>query len=231
RRSGAQSARVGAQHTPRHRIQRTRTPETRQHAGRAEARPCMSHMSSLANFCALYTPSPTIAEETAWDMSESGAFRRVYQPVPGWIVGVRPVPFDEQLELGADPALVCADGRSKLEALCRDPVESLMKVSTLVQEQPEALARVPGDFTFVHLRPHGEATAVRSCSGRVPLFIHVGREQCAVASRLDYLVRYLPHDFVLDPVANGVWLSGYRLIIDQRSLLAGVHALQAGCFA
>lgn len=190
----------------------------------------MSRMSAVANFCALYAPSPPVAEETARDMSESGAFNRVYQPVPGWIVGVRPVPSHEELELGAEPALVCADGRSKLEALCRDPVESLMKVSALVQEQPEALARIPGDFTFVHLRPHGAATAVRSCSGRVPLFIHVGREQCAVASRLDYLVRYLPHDFVLDPVANAVWLSGYRLVVDQRSLLAGVHALQAGCF-
>lgn len=191
----------------------------------------MSGLPPLNSLFALYCDSPIDREIATRDMTLSGDFDKVWQPIPGWIVGARALPWGADLDTGSEPSIVCAEGLHRLLGMGTDAPTALSRVVRLASERPNQLGSIPGDFTFIHLSARGRATAVRSCSGRVPLFCHSTQDRSAVATRLDYLVRYLPHHFELDPLATSVWLSGHRLFLDERSHFSGVKVLQAGNYA
>ncbi|MBN2305455.1 MAG: hypothetical protein JXQ72_13300, partial [Anaerolineae bacterium] len=138
--------------------------------------------------------------------------------------------------------LAFAEGRDLLiENSGRDPGDALTQVAQLADEHPDRLATLPGDFGFIRLRPHGDATVVRSCGGLVPFYLwqkpsaHCQGEgsgvRVAIATRLGDFVRYLPDEFRLDPLVNAIWACSWPLFPHNRTFLAGVTILPRGHFA
>ncbi len=185
----------------------------------------------LLNFFAFWQSAPQLQEQARLVMTCSKQFDRVWSPEPGWLVGARALPADASIVTGSCPRIIPGEGLDHLLSLHHDPEESLSRVEKLVRLQPACLAQVPGDFMFAWLGAHGRATAVRACSGRIPVYVYADAERCAIATRLEYLVRFVPKSFHLDPLATGIWLTGWYLPPDQRSLLQDVYIVQAGHFA
>lgn len=182
-------------------------------------------MPALANLFALHDADPSFLEGLERKLAEGGEFAEVWRPAPGWVVAVAPLPEsapDTDQARGCSLAFV--EGRDVISA-------PFARVAQLADRAPERLETLPGDFGFVRFRKDGGATVVRSCGGLVPFYLWQSGGRAAVATRLGDLVRYLPDEPRLDPLINAVWTSGYALLPDGRTFLAGVSVLQRGGFA
>lgn len=179
----------------------------------------------LANLLAVYDPYPATPAALLGDLTSSGEFSSVTQPVPGWTVAVSPLPGEWNGPSAApDGGVEFVEGAD----LFGDRIPELCRA---VDRVPGSLARFPGDFGFLRIRPDGSATAVRSCGGLVPMYFTRLDDRMAVATRLGDLVRYLPRDLDLDPMVNAVWASGWSLFPGGRTFFSGVNILGRGCFA
>ncbi len=158
------------------------------------------------------------------ELRRTGEFDLVWQPAPGWVAGRAPLPGSEP-----DSEAVWARGFAFLEG--RDVLERapgngwLDRVSRVVDRAAGRLYELPGDFAFVRFRADGAASAVRSCGGLVPLYVHRSRSGAiAIGSRLSYFPRFLPGPFTPDPLVN----ASFPIVgtfIDGRTFVEGVQIL------
>ncbi|MGH7567651.1 MAG: asparagine synthase-related protein [Gemmatimonadales bacterium] len=180
----------------------------------------------LANLFAAHSPDPAWLDDLAGALERSGEFAEVWRPDPTWVAAAAPLPRSppdgaEARRLG----LAFAEGR--------DVIGPPSEAARLADADPDRLAALPGDFGFIRFRPRGRATVVRSCGGLVPFYLCGGGAdgRWAVATRLGYLVRFLPDEPRLDPLVNAIWTSGYGVFADGRTFLEGVAILDRGCHA
>ena len=179
----------------------------------------------LANLFAVHDEDPATLAAIEADLEASGEFAEVWRPAAGWVAAAAPLPRGEP-----DGRDVRAAGLAFAEG--RDVVgQDFGAVAQLADHTPERLASVPGDFGFIHFRPHGGATVVRSCGGLVPFYLWRSDGRTGVATRLGDFVRYLPEELALDPLVNAIWASGRTLFPNGRTFLAGVHIIARGVFA
>ena len=144
----------------------------------------------------------------------SGEFDEVWPPVPGWVAAAKSLPgqraFRDDLP---DVGYLFVEGRHR--------ISDLFALESVAADGFERLDRFSGDFGFVRFSD-GEAVAVRSCAGRVPLYVHSGRGRIAIGTRLDYFVRFLPERMELDPLVCAIAASGNLYFPDSRTYLSDV---------
>ena len=181
----------------------------------------------LANFLAVRRDDPREADGLERAFRADDRFREVRRPAPGWVVGIAPLPGGT-----ADPApvseagLVFAEGR---DAVRPSKAEGAGAVAGQARQDPERLALLPGDFTFLAFDAGGEVTAVRSAAGLAPLYVADGGR--VLTTRLKWTVPYLPGGPRLDPLSTGLWTWGWPICPDGRAPLEGVRLIPRGRFA
>lgn len=154
-------------------------------------------------------------------------------PTPtGWVVGVAPLPHASADPTAVrDAGIVFVEGRDRAVPPDRDVAESLQTIVSTLSSGPEGLVRIGGDFGFLRFDADG-VTAVRSCAGTVPLYLHRACDgSVAIATLLDYFPRLLGTQFALDPLATAVFAAGWGLSPDRRTVLRDVSVLPRGCYA
>ena len=181
----------------------------------------------LANFLAVRRDDPREASDLERAFRADARFAEVARPAPGWVVGIAPLPGgtpDDPFVRAA--GLVFAEGREATGATARDGAET---VARLARTEPEHLARLEGDFTFLAFGDDGEVTAVRSAGGLAPIYLAEGGR--VVATRLKWTVPHLRLGARLDPLTNALWMWGLSICPDGRAPLEGVRLLPRGRFA
>lgn len=191
------------------------------------------NLPPLANLFAFTHRDPEVVDAVAAALREGGEFTEVWRPAPGWVAAAAPLP--EGTPDGAavrQHGLAFAEGREVVvHAPGRGEPEALARVARLAAQQPEQLARLPGDFGFIAFQAHGTATVVRSCGGLVPFYVRTMADYAAIATRQADLARYLPDEPRIDPLVVAIWVSGLCDFPDGRTCLQGVRILPRGGFA
>jgi asparagine synthetase B (glutamine-hydrolysing) len=182
----------------------------------------------LSSLFAFADSDPEVVAGVEAALEGSAEFAVVWRPAAGWVAAAAPLPgsVPDSREV-RESGLAFVEGRAAvLDAYPGG--EGRAAVKTLARERPRQLASLPGDFGLVAFGPGGEATAVRSCGGLVPLHVFARRRRAAVASRVGDLVRYLPDEPRLEPLVWGIWAAGFGLRPWDRSFLVDTVAVPAG---
>lgn len=175
---------------------------------------------SSANVLAVRDPDPARLAGLRRAMEADGEFTTIWQPAPGWAVARARVTGDRE---DVAPGLTFVEGEDRLREV--DPRGE--RVIELAERAPERLDGLPGDFGFLRFTADAELIAVRSCGGLVPLYWWQDGDRAAVASRLEYLPRFLDRRFAVDALAS-VLLPRWPVAIDGRTVLQGVRILARG---
>ena len=189
----------------------------------------MSLLPSLANLFAFYDGDPDSRRRVREAMSLSGDFERIASPYEGWVVGWARLPESEPLDRELSRFhLAFAEGRDSIaDRRGTEPVE-MAHLAQTTTDKPQELARFAGDFGFVHFRPRGRATVVRSCGGLAPFYFWRGGERTAISTLYTWLVRFLPLKLELDPLPNAIWAMGHPAFPGGRTFLMGVSIVPRG---
>lgn len=180
---------------------------------------------SPTNLFALASSEPPLLDSVATDLGASGEFVRVWRPASGWVAAAAPLPGDEAMaEAEGELAFVERPAEDGWHGRLPPPRD----LDRWLDESPELLASLPGDFGFVRFRPNASAVVARSCGGLVPFYLFESRACAAVSTRLGDLARFLPGEPEIDPLVNAIWSSGGFVFPDGRTFLAGVSILGRG---
>ena len=186
------------------------------------------NLPPLANFFAMREPNPVRRHEALVRVSARAEFSFIWEPTPDWLAAL--APLSGGLPDGEDVravGLVFAEGRDRIAGREGVDVQALNRLRDMTAQRPQDLATCPGDFGFLSFDEDG-VTAVRSCGGLVPLYYAVDGERIAVATRLEYIVRFVGHDFALDPLINAICAGGGDQIPEGRTFFAGISVLRKG---
>lgn len=118
------------------------------------------------------------------------------------------------------------------EGVVRDPADTdaIQRLVALLDE-PQKLARLPGDFSFVVLGDAGHVTVVRSCAGTPRLFGFCHRGVTAVSTRLDWLAWVYPDELRFNRMRLLIDLSALAIAPDHSSLIDGIATVPCGHLA
>src|SRR4051794_34470918 len=179
----------------------------------------------MANLFAVADREPGYLDRTAERLVASEEFDVVWRPAPGWVAAQALLPESEpDGEAVRARGFAFTEGRDRIQP--GDDLGRLERAAELADRSPERMDELPGDFGFVRFRAEGTALAVRSCGGRVPLYLHRGeRGRVAVGTRLGYFPRFLPTRFRADPLINAGWDRAPLRLIDGRTFVEGVSIL------
>ena len=187
----------------------------------------------FANLFAAGHPDASVLDSLAVELERGGDFSEVWRPASGWVVASAPLPRGE-----VDGAsvrahqLAFAEGREATVNGAGDNRDSLFgNIATLTQTSPERLAVLPGDFGFIHFRPAGAATVVRSCAGLAPFYLCFSGALTVIGTSLNYFVRYLDVEPKIDPLVTAIWSAGWGIFPDRRTFLQNVSLVPRGHFA
>lgn len=86
----------------------------------------------------------------------------------------------------------------------------------------------PSDPSFVEIDGRGDARALRSCSGIVPLYVGSTSGGVAISTCIADLVRILPDPPPIDRLVYAMWASGIGCFPENRSFLRGFEVLERG---
>jgi asparagine synthetase B (glutamine-hydrolysing) len=192
----------------------------------------MSLLPSLANIFGYYDPDPDRRQRVREAAEVSGELERLASPHEGWIVGWKCLPdsnpFGREL---TSYGLAFAEGRDRLagdNAAGGKQAATWERLANTVTSAPAELARFSGDFSFVHFRPRGQASLVRSCGGLAPFYFWQDGGRKAVTTFYTWFVRFLPCQFELDPLPSAIWAMGHAIFPDNRTFLKGVSIVPRG---
>ncbi len=179
----------------------------------------------LSDLLAVRSPDPGRLEALEGELRSSGRFAQVWRPAPGWVVAAAPLPdSDADGEAVRGAGLAFVEGR---EVVGADDPGRAIEIAHRAAHAPATLDGLPGDFTFLAFGTDGSLTVVRAAAGLAPLYV---TGEGAVASRMDLLLRFGLAEPDLDPLPNAMWLTGFALFPDGRSLIAGVHVVERGSY-
>jgi asparagine synthetase B (glutamine-hydrolysing) len=186
----------------------------------------------MANLFAVADPDPQVLNRIEEGLDGSKEFDAVWRPAPGWLVAQAMMPdSDADGERVRSVGLAFAEGRDRLED--GQGLDALNRVAELADSSPDRLAELPGDFGFLRFQPDGTLLAVRSCGGRVPVYLQPrGDRGFAVGTLLSYFPRFLPERLSPDALVNATWVRIYPAsFIDDRTFVDGVSILPRGSYA
>jgi asparagine synthetase B (glutamine-hydrolysing) len=185
----------------------------------------------LANIFAFSSQRRDLISEVAADLASTGTFAEVWRPHERWVVAEAPLPHSPHpspaVRLGG---LVFVEGRDRVLRPGHE-ADDVVRLHELLDKTPAALSQLLGDFGFVSFRPDGSAVTVRSCGGRVPLYVWADDESVAIATLQRDLAAFLPGELDIDPLGHATWTAqpgGFTP--EDRTLVAGARLLPAGCY-
>ena len=184
-------------------------------------------LPALANVIAVRSQDPDELARVEARLRADSSVGDVHRPAPGW-VAARAVFHRSRAEPPEirRARLLFAEG---VETVAADGAAALVARAL---SRPASLHEQQGDFTFLAFDEHGDASAVRSCSGRVPLYVTRDRRgPLTVATTLELLLRHHPRRLEIDPLINAIYLSGYDAAPERRALISGVLVVQRGSAA
>jgi len=177
----------------------------------------------LANFLAVRMENPQDRQSLKEALRTSQIFSEVLEPAPSWLLAWAPLPESEEHRV---PGLFVFEGGDHLSrSLGPEGSQTLLR---LLEEKPQDLAQVPGDFGLLRFQPSGSVVAVRSVGGLVPVYYAERPEGFWLASRLHDLLRFLPHLPPLDPLPNALWIAGWTAFPEGRTFFQGIRLLPQG---
>lgn len=187
----------------------------------------------FANLFAVSHPDPLVLNQLAVELERGGDFSEVWRPAVGWIAASAPLPRGElDSENVRAHNLAFAEGRDAISIGASAGLDECFKnIALLAKNSPERLAVLTGDFGFIHFEANGAATVVRSCAGLVPFYLSTAEGVMAVGTSLNYFVRYLKGEPLLDPLINAIWATGWSMFPDQRTFLKNISLIPRGFFA
>jgi asparagine synthetase B (glutamine-hydrolysing) len=179
----------------------------------------------MANLFAVADRDPGFLDQTAERLSAAEGFDLVWRPAPGWVAAQALLPESEpDGEAVRARGFAFTEGRDRIQP--DGDVDRLERTAELSDCACERLDELPGDFGFVRFRADGTALAVRSCGGRVPLYLHRGEGgRLALGTLLNYFPRLLPTTFRADPLINAGWDRAPLRFIDGRTFVERVSIL------
>jgi len=186
----------------------------------------------LFNLFAFHSPDPELREVVRMAVTAGGMFGEAAVLSSGWLVGRAPLPGRRLEDSEATKrGLFFVEGGESIVGPggCLDG-EFCDALAARSQDAPGRLAEYPGDFGFVSLAKNG-ATVVRSCGGSAPFHVCRGRNWSAIATRMEFLVRFVPGRFSYDPLVNALWASGWTWFPDHRTFFREVFSVERGGFA
>jgi hypothetical protein len=178
----------------------------------------------VANLFAVRDPDPAALDAIERRLKATDDFSTVWRPAPEWVAAQASLPHskpdDDSIRARG---FAFAEGRDRLEA--GGAPDWVAKVARLTDEAPDRLDELPGDFSFLRFREDSSVSAVRSCAGHAPMYLHRdARGRVAVGTLLRYFVDFLPDRFEPDPLINVAWVIASQFI-DDRTFLRGVSIL------
>lgn len=185
----------------------------------------------LANLFAMREPDPERRDELLLRLNARPEFSTTWEPRPDWLAAAAPLSGGTSDDDGVrDLGFAFAEGRDRVAGREEVDVDALRRLRETVVRQPEGLSTCAGDFGFLLFTDDDAVTVVRSCGGLVPFYYAVAGERIAVATRLEYVVRYFGQDLSLDPLVNAICAGGGDVWPENRTLFTGVSALRKGHF-
>lgn len=182
----------------------------------------------LANLFAFSSPDPNLRDDVAAHLLASGSFTEVWRPHPHWVVAKAPLPESPPtVEAARRAGLVFVEGRDRLVGGPR-PEERVARLLDTLSAGAGRLPTLPGDFGLIHFRDDGSALVVRSCGGRVPLYVWTDTQSVAIATLQHDLVAHLPGEIDIDPLSLATWMSCRAFTTDNRSFVAGATLVPPG---
>ncbi len=180
----------------------------------------------LANLFALRSSDPEFLHQQKQILRAS--FSQVVQPHPLWLVAIQPLPRSEE-KPPLPQGLFFVEGIERFSKVFEEQ-EKVRGFFQKLKHSPHQLGRYPGDFGFLWISPEGEVRVVRSVGGLVPWYFVEGPRFMAFATRLEYLVRFLPFQWTLDPLPHAMWAMGWTGFPNRRTFFRGVRILERGSF-
>ncbi|MEW6154464.1 MAG: asparagine synthase-related protein [Actinomycetota bacterium] len=182
----------------------------------------------LANLFAFSSPDRRLRGEVEADLIAARSFAEVWRPHPQWVVAEAPLPESPPtVEAARRAGLVFVEGRDRLISRAR-PEDDTAGLLDVLAAGPGRLATLPGDFGLVHFRDDGSAVVVRSCAGRVPLYVWADGAEVAIATLQRDLVAHLPGEIRIDPLSHATWMSCRGFTPDNRTFVAGATIVPSG---
>jgi Asparagine synthase len=175
----------------------------------------------LANVFALKSPDPHLLDRVERAGRTWAPHRTWRRPHSSWLVMVETVPPTPSA-IEADTGTYFTEGSDLFDAT---QTRALAETAT---KAASSLGRYEGDFGFLHVGPSGDATFVRSCGGRVPLYTRSGHSYVAFGTRLTELVALTPDDVTLDPLICAIWGAGRAMFPEGRTFFREVRSVPRG---
>lgn len=179
-------------------------------------------MRAFGNWLGARFEDVRLLEDHAAFLREEGGYAEVLRPHPHWLIAVAPLPDTPAAPTFlARQGFVFGEGREDLEPILerRGPNAGLVTLTEL--------ASLPGDFCFLQVAAGGEALAVKSCAGVVPVYFAERSDRLLIGTQLGKLAQLLD-DVELDIITNVAKVSGLSPWVADRTLLKGVASLLSG---
>lgn len=178
---------------------------------------------------------PPLANVVAFHSVDPGRVARVraelertwpdVQAVGPWLVATRALPRSRPLPAGCQMLRLAFTEGAEQVAAAPGGVEHMATV--MRGRSFERLSQIPGDFGVLSFGDH-EVTAVRSASGRVPLYWWTEGDDVAIGTLLTDVVRLRSAALRPDPLLAALWASGQAMFVNRRTPVAGVWTANPG---
>lgn len=157
---------------------------------------------------------------------EAAGGHALHRPADGWLVALRALPRSAAVapELAAR-GLFVAEGADRLGA---EPAAVIDRVDHALEGGERSLAALPGDVTFLRVRPDGTAYASRSAGGLVPVYVWPAEDGVVLSTTATPLATLAGWQGDPDPLVTALWFSGWPTMVPGRSHLDGVALLLKG---
>lgn len=175
-------------------------------------------MRTQTRVLAIKEPDPRIRDDLASRLRDAG-FARV-KHTSGWLLAVTPVGY-------VPPGAGAPADHGSVQRIDSDNVLPARSLEAAAVSSLDALERLPGDESFLLLRPDGDIVAVRSVAGPVPIYLWQDGERLATATRLGDLLEFVVDEPRLNPFANALFCAT-KVMPRHDSFFEGVQRLPPG---
>lgn len=187
----------------------------------------------LANLLAFGAENPDVLHSYEQRLLASGQYATVWRPNTRWVFASRPLPGSIPDDtVVRKEGLAFAQGRTDVLSGSGNSQDILPRFSRDLREDPESLAKWPGDFACFYAAPDGGLHAARACAGLVPIYWWSTAGKTVLSTETSALICFGGWQGELDAMraalAASYWLSSFK----NSTHLKGVNQLQPGeCLA
>jgi hypothetical protein len=175
----------------------------------------------LANVFALSSDDTTLLDRVESAAARAGSYRVSRRPGSRWLVAGESVPPGTP-PTQEDAGIYFTEGRDLFDE------RQTRALRDAAISEPSTLGRHDGDFGFLCIDSTDRAAFVRSCGGRVPLYVRRAPSYIALGTRLSEIVRFTPGDISLDPLPCAIWAVGWPYLPDNRTFFRGITGVGRG---